>query len=71
MHSLLKILDELKIVLCHRITNISQNGSGTLYRKKITTKFFDRKAILPKHHLTEHRLTECHLTEKTFDRIAV
>jgi hypothetical protein len=33
--------------------------------------FFDRKAIWPKHFLTEHRLTECHFTESSFDRIAV
>jgi hypothetical protein len=32
------------------------------------TKKIDRKAIWPKHHLTELRLTECHLTESSFDR---
>jgi hypothetical protein len=45
--------------------------SGSLYRKIISPKVFDQKAISPKHHLTEHRLTECYLIESTFDRIAV
>jgi hypothetical protein len=48
--------------------NFKINGSGSLYRKIISPKIFDRKAIRLKHHLTEYRLTECHLTESTFDR---
>jgi hypothetical protein len=40
-------------------SRISVSGSGSLHRKIISPKIFDRKAIWPKHLLTEHRLTEC------------
>jgi hypothetical protein len=39
-------------------------GSGSLYRKIISLKIFDRKAIWPIHDLTEHRLTESSLHRK-------
>jgi hypothetical protein len=39
------------------------DGSGSLNRKIVSPKIFHRKAIWPKHHMTDHRLTECHLTE--------
>jgi hypothetical protein len=32
---------------------MDQFVSGSLCRKIISPKFYDRKAILPKHHLTE------------------
>jgi hypothetical protein len=43
-------------------------GSGSLYRKIVSPKKFDRKAILPKHYLNEHCLTEGCLTESEFYR---
>jgi hypothetical protein len=47
---------------------MGSTGSGSLYRKIISPKFFDRKAIRPKNYLTEHLLTTGHLTESSFYR---
>jgi hypothetical protein len=57
-----RIFDSGKMVL---ICNIPFcHSSGSLYRKIISPKIFDRKANWPEHHLTEHRLTEkSHLAE--------
>jgi hypothetical protein len=52
----------------------SIDGSGSLYRKSISPIIFDRKAIWPKHHLTEHHFwpnaiwPKVHLTESPFNR---